>query len=217
MNNELSKKLMADSRRRIFIGLGAGLLLVAAMALDTTVVKLGSAEDVREQVFSPDAYGANEYPRIQQYILENAANASEVITAVIDDKAAAGERYGVASGIGHVIPVRFTAEVVGEARSGIYQLAISGWPEGYSVRVQTGPAINGTDLRDAPGDIDFGQFTNQIEFQNVGAALNRAMKADILDPIDTSSLSGEVVEVVGVFKLINPKNWLLTPVKLEVK
>ena len=42
--------------------------------------------------------------------------------------------------------------------------------------MQTGPAINGTDLRDAPGEIKFGQFTNQIEYQNAGAALNNAMK-----------------------------------------
>ncbi|MGT2466735.1 DUF2291 family protein [Mesorhizobium atlanticum] len=29
---------------------------------------------------------------------------------------------------------------------------------------RSGPAINGTDLRDATGDIVFGKFKNQIEY-----------------------------------------------------
>ena len=45
------------------------------------------------------------------------------------------------------------------------------------IRVQTGPAINGTDLRDATGEIRLGDFKNQIECQHAGAAINDAMKA----------------------------------------
>ena len=30
-------------------------------------------------------------------------------------------------------------------------------------------------------------------------------------------MSGKRVSVTGVFKLINPKNWLVTPVSLEVQ
>ncbi len=83
--------------------------------------------------------------------------------------------------------------------------------------MQTGPAINGTDLRDATGDIEFGQFTNQIEYQNAGAAINDEMKEQVLSGIDTGDLSGETVDVTGVFKLINPNNWLVTPVSLSVQ
>jgi predicted lipoprotein len=83
--------------------------------------------------------------------------------------------------------------------------------------VQTGPAINGTDLRDAPGDIKFGQFKNQIEYQDAGSGINRAMKKAVLDPIEVANLSGKSIDLVGVFRLINPKNWMITPVKLDVK
>jgi predicted lipoprotein len=30
-------------------------------------------------------------------------------------------------------------------------------------------------------------------------------------------LTGKTISVVGAFKLINPKSWLLTPVELEVQ
>ncbi|CAG0909665.1 unnamed protein product, partial [Cyprideis torosa] len=61
-------------------------------------------------------------------------------------------------------------------------------PEDIRIRVQTGPAINGTDLRDIPGDIDFSNFKNQIEYQDAGSALNRAMSTAILQDIDRDSL-----------------------------
>src|SRR4051794_21077635 len=121
-----------------------------------------------------------------------------------------------ASSTGAIIPVKLTG-TAGEGKSGIYDLAVQGLPPDIKVRVQTGPAINGTDLRDAPGDIAFGSFKNQIEYQNAGSGINRAMKKTVLDPLDTSALTGKTVEVTGAFRLINPKNWLITPVRLAVK
>jgi len=53
--------------------------------------------------------------------------------------------------------------------------------------------------------------------QNSRAALTRAMKKAVLDGIDTAALPGKTIEVVGAFRLINPKNWLITPVKVTVK
>ena len=72
-------------------------------------------------------------------------------------------------------------------------------------------------MRDAPGDIAFGQFKNQIEYQDAGSALNNEVKKQVLAPVDMATLTGKTVTVVGVFKLINPKSWLVTPVRLEVQ
>ena len=80
---------------------------------------------------------------------------------------------------------------VGEGQAGIYDVAIEGMPKNVTVRIQTGPAINGTELRDATGNYGFGQFTNQIEFQDAGAALNEEMKKQVLDPVDPSMLKRE--------------------------
>ncbi len=216
MQNEMTLRLPLKPHRRMLISSLTAILVLAAIALDTKVVRIGSEEDVREQSFSPEAFAKRTFPEIQSFVLENAVPAREVLEAIEQDKKAAAERYGVAAGVGPVIPVSFRG-VVGNGKSGIYSIFVEGWPEGYQLRVQTGPAINGTDLRDATGSIKFGQFTNQIEYQDAGAALNRAMKSAVLDTIDTSGLSGKSVRVVGVFKLINPKNWLVTPVRLELK
>ena len=82
---------------------------------------------------------------------------------------------------------------------------------------KTGPALNGTDLRDATGQIEFGQFRNQIEYQDAGSAINNEVKTAVLGGIDPASLSGKTVSVIGVFKLVNPKNWVVTPVRFDVK
>ena len=83
--------------------------------------------------------------------------------------------------------------------------------------MQTGPAITGTDLRDATGKIAFGQFSNQIDYQNAGSALNKEMKLQVLSKIGTSNLTGKTISVVGVFELTDPNDWVVTPVKLTVQ
>lgn len=206
----------APSRRGLFLGIAAAVVVVAGIAFDTTVVQIGSDADVRQQAFSADAYGAEEFPRIQEFVTGKAVEAVTLAEAVQNDKDAAVEQYGTAASTGAIMPVTVSG-VVGEGKSGVYTLTVDGMPEEITVRVQTGPAINGTDLRDAPGDIEFGQFKNQIQYQDAGAAINRAMKAAVLDGIDSATLGGKTIQVTGVFRLINPKNWMITPVLLEVQ
>lgn len=209
-------KAPAPSRRGLLIGVAAVVLLAGAIALDTTVIPIGSEADVRVQAFSPDGYGQAEFPRIQAFVKEKAVDAATLAPAVLADKDAAAEQYGTPSSTGAIMFVTATG-VAGEARSGVYPLTVEGVPEDITVRVQTGPAINGTDLRDAPGDIAFGNFKNQIEYQDAGSGINRAMKAAVLDGIDTASLTGKTVTVTGAFRLINPKNWMITPVEVAVQ
>lgn len=209
-------KAPATSRRGLYMICGAALALAAAIAADTTVIHIGSEADVRQQAFSPDAFGETEFPRIRDFVLEKAVDGLTIAPEVLADKKAAGQKYGTVSSTGAIVMVRVTG-TLGEAKAGVYDLLVPGVPEPLKLRVQTGPAINGTDLRDAPGDIAFGAFKNQIEYQDAGSGINRAMKKAVLDGIDTSALSGKTVEVVGAFRLGNAKNWLITPVALEVK
>ncbi|WP_112310211.1 DUF2291 family protein [Pseudogemmobacter bohemicus] len=204
-----------EARRLYWIG-GAVLAVIAAIALDTTVVKVGSDADTRQQAFSPDTYGQGEFPRIQEFVIAKAVDAVTLAQAVQADKAAASKEYGTPATTGVVMMVTFTG-TAGEAKSGVYEMTVAGMPEGVSIRLQTGPAINGTDLRDAPGDIEFGKFKNQIEYQDAGSAINRAMKAVVLDGIDTANLTGKTLEVTGAFTLINPKAWRVTPVAVTVQ
>ena len=197
--------------------IAAGVLVVlGAMILDTKVVVIGSAEDSRKAAFSPEAFGKAEFPNVQAGVEQRAVDAPTLAAAIAKDKAAAEKQYGVPANVGTEFSVKFSG-VVGEGKSGIYTIEVADVPDALVVRVQTGPAINGTDLRDATGAITFGQFTNQIEYQNAGSALNNEMKKQVLSAIDNTQLTGKTISVVGVFKLINPKGWLVAPVKLSVQ
>lgn len=203
------------TRRRVVVAL-AVLVLVGAIAVDTTVVRIGSESDLRQQAFDPDRFGQIEFPRIRDLVIERAPDAIELASQLEADKNAAISDHGTMAGGFPVLPVRLTG-TVGEGNSGIFNVSVEGMAENTQLRVQTGPAINGTELRDISGDIAFGDFTNQIEYQNVGAGLNRAMAAEVLSGLDRDTLSGKTVNVVGVFTLINPANWLITPVAFEVE
>ena len=122
----------------------------------------------------------------------------------------------MAASTGTAICVKFTG-VVGKGESGEYVVEVEGVPSNLVIHVQTGPAIYGTDLRDATGMISFQQFDNQIDYQKVGSALNNEVKKQILSKVDTAALSGKTVSVVGAFKLGNANKWLVTPVKLNVQ
>ncbi len=178
-----------SNRRRLILG-AAALVVLAAIAVDTTVVRIGSERDVAEAGFSPERFGAETFPVVRDSIVARAVDAATLSEAIAADKAAAAEQYGVEAGIGSVFPISFTG-VVGEGKSGIYNVAVDGLAGETKIRMQTGPAINGTDLRDATGEIGFGDFKNQIEYQNAGAAINNAMKAEVLAGIDTRRPAGQ--------------------------
>lgn len=209
-------KAKGASRRGLYLSLALGVAVIAGIALDTTVVRVGSESDVRQQAFSPDGYGQQEFPRIRAVVQERAVDAAELAQAIAADQDAAIAQYGTPASTGAILMVRVTG-VAGTPRAGVYPLTVEGIPEGQTIRVQTGPAINGTDLRDAPGDIAFGAFRNQIEYQDAGSGINRAMAAEVLAPIDTTSLEGRTISVTGAFRLINPANWMITPVEMEVQ
>lgn len=192
------------------------LLLIIGIIFDTKVIPIGSDLDRQKSAFSPESFGAAEFPEIKTSIEKRAVDSTTLVDAITQDKKEAAKKYGVGSGVGSVIPITITA-VAGESKVGIYTLIHPDFPDHIRVRVQTGPAINGTDLRDATGSIEFGQFKNQIEYQNAGSAINNAMKSQVLSGIDTKNLKGKTLQITGVFRLINPKNWLITPVSLEVQ
>ena len=216
MTSPRTKAPISRGTRRL--GLACVVLAVlGAIALDTTIVQKGSEQDTRVQAFNPDAYGLGAFPEIRTSIAAKAVDIAVLAPAVLADPKAAAAQYGTASTTGTIFAVSFTAQV-GNGKSGIYGLTVEGLSPDIKLRIQTGPAINDTVLRDAPGTIEFGAFKNQIEYQDAGAAINRAMKAEVLDAIDTANLTGKTIKVTGAFRLGgNPKNWFVTPSDLVVK
>ena len=200
-------------RGRAYVLLAIAIILIGAMAVDTEVMPVDHAQS---NVFSPEAYGKKEFPRIQEMIKKAAVDAKVLAAAIATNKDAASEKYGKPGSVGPFFSVKFKG-VAGDGNSGIFAVRVEDLPKDVRVRVQTGPAINGTEIRDATGVITFGEFTNQIEYQDAGAALNNEIKSTVLSNLDRDNLSGKKIDVVGVFQLINPANWLVTPIQLVVE
>ena len=210
-----AKRRAAPNLRRIIVSVAA-VVLIAAMALSTKVIKINSAANVRAGDFAAAGYGTSEFPKVQAAMEKRAVSAAMLAPAIAKDPTAAGKRYGVPTGAGPEFSVKFSG-VAGKDDLGTYDVAVAGVPKSVVIQVQTGPAIIGTDLRDATGTINFGQFNNQIDYQNAAAAINTEMKQQVLSKVDAANLKGKTITVVGAFALSDPKNWLVTPAKLDVK
>lgn len=211
------RKAPVLSRKRL-IWLAIIVVVLAALSRGVKVVAINSAAAANPSAFSAAEFGKSQFPKVQAAIKKRAVPAETLAAALAANSAEALQKYGVPvpGGVGPEIPVRFTG-VVGTGTDGIYTVKVAGVPSDLLIRVQTGPAINGTDLRDATGTITFGQFTNQIAYQNAASALNDQLKQQVLSKIGTSSLTGKTISVVGAFQLINPKGWLVTPATLSVQ
>jgi predicted lipoprotein len=85
------------------------------------------------------------------------------------------------------------------------------------VKMQIGPVLRGTSIRDGSGYIPFNQFVNQIEYADVGEELNNRVLNTVLKGLDFNSLTGKTLSVYGFFTLDDPAKILITPVKINVK
>jgi predicted lipoprotein len=208
----------APARRSVsprMIGIALVVLVVAAMALDTTYKKAGETTATGREAFDPARYGEDTYPKAVAAIDEAAVPLPKLVAAIREDPDAAGEQYGKRQGTS---PYTFatTAEgVAGKAEGGLMRVRVKGVPKGTTVSLQIGPAINGTAVRDAAGFIEFGQFTNQVEYAAAATALNEQVKQQVLAGVDPAALEGQRVSFTGAFSSLTPDVITITPTKLE--
>jgi predicted lipoprotein len=197
------------------IGIGLVVLVVAAMAIDTTYKKPGETTATGRAAFDPARYGEETFPKAVSTLEDSAVPLPELHAALRKDADAAGERYGKRQGTS---PYSFSTSgegVAGQAEGGLMPVRVQGVPKGATVSLQVGPAINGTAIRDGVGFIEFGQFTNQVEYAAAATALNEQVKKQVLADIDPATLAGKRVSFVGAFSSITPDVVTITPVKLE--
>jgi predicted lipoprotein len=87
------------------------------------------------------------------------------------------------------------------------------------VKLQIGPIILGTALRDAVKFISFEQFTNQMQYGGVSDELNSRVAKDVISKLDMKGLVGKKLSVKGAFTYdsANPKDVLVIPVIVSVE
>ena len=144
-------------------------------------------------------------------------DAPELVAAIEKDSKAAAKEHGVvaAEGGSPTFAIKGSGKVTkvdADQPTGPVTVDIG---DGKTVQIITGPVILGTALRDISG-ITFGDFTNQIDYQNASTALNNKSKTDVIATIDKSTLAGKTLEFQGAFTLLTPSQIAVVPTDLKV-
>ena len=103
---------LSPSKRGPLISAALAILVLGAIALDTTVVSIGSEQDVRAAKVLARGLWGRDLPKVQATVTQRAVDAVELATAIASDPKAAEAKYSV----GGVYPVKFEG-VVGEGKS----------------------------------------------------------------------------------------------------
>ena len=151
--------------------------------------------------------------------LAGAVELSDFLPALASDADAAGARWGRREGTGpyHVV-VRGRGQVTGvdtASRMGIASLEVATSEATETVRLQIGPVLRGTSIRDALPTVSFDQFVNQIQFADVANELNARVEREVVGDLDREALAGKTVRFAGMATLGEPP-LTITPVRLEV-
>lgn len=211
---------LSAPRRRLIVKLtGAviALVVVAAAIASTKVLSIGEAAEASQAgAFEPADYAAEHFDA--DIVPAITKDATELPT-LLDDLAAGADEadfgHSAGSSSAYSFPVTFTG-VAGAPNGSILPVTVEGLPEGVVVQVQIGPAINGTAIRDATGTVNFNDFTNQLEFQEVATELNTLVKDQVLADVDPATLEGKTITVTGAFTRVNPALVSVVPVEFEV-
>jgi predicted lipoprotein len=208
----------ADGRlgTRVVLG-GLVILLIAAMALDTTW-KTGPVKVTAggREAFSAAKYGRETFPKVSAAITKAAVPLPTLLAAIRKDPDAARKRYGHQEGNSPAAFATSGEGIAGRAENGLMPVRVAGVPSSSRVSIQVGPALNGTALRDGTGTIHFGQFVNQVDYASAATALNNEVKGRVLKGFDPQSARGKRVKFVGAFALLTPSVVTVAPVQLEV-
>lgn len=150
-----------------------------------------------------------------------AVSAPALISALAANAASACTRYGnvTAQDSPCAFMIKGTGRVtaVASSLSGT-DLTIELSPGGakQTVEVETGPAFTGTAVRDAIPFIKFAQYTNQVNYADVGIELNDMVRTRVIGNTSFAQSRGRTVTFIGATEGSDPKGIVVTPVVLSL-
>ncbi|TAW60123.1 DUF2291 domain-containing protein (plasmid) [Rhizobium ruizarguesonis] len=207
---------------------GALLAAVVAAALPgCKIIKTPTAEEraaaAAKTAFDPNAkVEAIWQSEAVPYFEKRAGDLKDVMQLSASSPDAAGEKYGnprKQSSSPWTYAVKITGKVVAaDTASRAATLDVDADGDGKAdAKVQIGPALRGTALRDTLDFVNFNEFKNQIEWAQFGKAFNEKANAAFLSAVPREGLVGKTVTAIGAFPL--PKSGelpLVTPSELKV-
>lgn len=161
--------------------------------------------------------------KVLPYAKAKAGNLPDVLTAIRADPDAAGAKYGFRENGGSA-PWTLLARAEGKimaanTESRAATIDIDSDNDGKAdARIQIGPVIRGTTIRDSLDFVNFNDFTNQIDFAQFGKAFNTYIVEKVLASVPREGLVGKSVVVEGAFPLPAGQDLpLITPLALEIR
>ena len=154
------------------------------------------------------------------YLQKRAGELKDVVALAASSPDQAGEKYGnprKQASAPWTYAVKLSGKVVAAdtaSRAATIDLDADG--DGKAdAKVQIGPAVRGTALRDTLEFVNFNEFKNQIEWAQFGKAFNEKINAALLGPLPRDGLTGKTVTVTGAFPLPSSGQLpLVTPAEL---
>lgn len=189
----------------------AALVVAGVMALSgCKIIKTPTAEEAAEAAsggFNPNRMVAEIWDaKVLPYLDRKAGPFVEVTALAESDPQAAGAKYGHKEKQGSA-PWTFAARLSGtivkaetKSRSAYVEVDANG--DGKAdARVQIGPAIRGTAIRDSLDFVNFNEFKNQIEWAQFGKAFNTHVNGLVLEKLSRDELVGKKLDAVGAYPL----------------
>jgi predicted lipoprotein len=189
----------------------AAFVVAGVLALSgCKIIKTPTAEEAAEAAsggFNPDRMVAEIWDaKVLPYLDRKAGPFVEVTALAESDPQAAGAKYGHKEKQGSA-PWTFAARLSGtivkaetKSRSAYVEVDANG--DGKAdARVQIGPAIRGTAIRDSLDFVNFNEFKNQIEWAQFGKAFNTHVNGLVLEKLSRDGLVGKKLDAVGAYPL----------------
>ena len=204
----------AKLSRRLVV---AGLLALAVTGCK--ILPIQSETEAAQQKFSGTDYVTKIWDTEVIPVVRDKAFPIETVIAAIEgglDKA--GPEFGhrpAEEGSPWSFVVKGTAVIKEKntaSRAGTVLIDVTTPTGPVPVTVQIGPVIKGNSLRDAMPFINFQNFTNQLEFAEVGRAFNGRVVTELKAAVDALA-PGQTIDYTGTFSLNSATDKiLLTPV-----
>ncbi len=216
---------MPNFRPAAAIPLSLALATILVLA-GCKIIKTPTAEEAAEAAsggFNPGRQVAEIWDsKVIPFLEERAGPFQEVAALSKSDLDAAAAKYGHKEKEGSA-PWTLAARVSGTiikaetaSRAAYLDTDVDG--DGVAdVRIQIGPVIRGTAIRDSLDFVNFNEFKNQIQWAEFGKAFNVHINGLILEKLPREGLEGKKIEALGAYPLPSAgQPALLTPATISI-
>ena len=223
---------VTGSRRFRRIGIISGILIVLLVlwftGLLATVKPASSAESLQAVMEGGTAFDKVKFvdgiweSKVIPTVEKDSVDIGTLLASIGKDPEEAAREYGNNVGGADNYLVQFAGRVVNvdtKSLTGTVTVDVQDGGKSLPVKIQIGPIILGTALRDAVKFITFEQFTNQMQYGGVSDELNSRVSQLVISRIDLKTLLGKGISVKGAYTYdsTNPKDILVTPVIVGVE